>query len=265
MIVEVGLAAGAAWLATGDRTVADRLAPTPRRVTWRPTFGGPGWRLAAIAGGVGLIVIAGPVPGLVAGAVAFTLRRRVRAARRRRLARTVRIADLATLRAFAAELGSGLPPVVALRVAGGSAESAVGLRRQMLAAAAADSLGGDAAEVLRGGAGPGSPAAALAAGWSVCRRSGSSLAGPVHRIAEAAAADLRVEREAEAALASARSSARLLAVLPVAGAVLGQLSGSGSIRVLLATGVGQACLVFGTALDLAGLAWLDRLADAAGA
>ena len=107
--------------------------------------------------------------------------------------------------------------------------------------------------------------AALAAAWSVCQRSGSSLAAPVGRLAEGAAAELRVEREADAALASARSSARLLAVLPLAGAVLGQLSGSGSLRVLLTTGVGQACLVVGVALDLAGLAWLERLADAAGA
>ena len=99
----------------------------------------------------------------------------------------------------------------------------------------------------------------------MCQRSGSSLAAPVKRIADGAAAQLRVEREAEAALASARASARLLAVLPFVGVALAQLSGAGAARVLLTTGLGQACLAVGTGLDLAGLAWLDRLADAAGA
>jgi tight adherence protein B len=135
----------------------------------------------------------------------------------------------------------------------------------MLHAAAADASGGDAALALRGESAPGTAAGALAAAWAVCQRSGTSLAAPVKRIADGAAADLRVERETDAALASARASARLLAVLPFAGVLLGQLSGTGSVEVLLSTGLGQACLVGGMILDLAGLAWLDRLADAAGA
>ncbi len=196
---------------------------------------------------------------------ALVLRRRAAAARQRKLDRASRVADLAALRALAAELSSGLSPAEALRVAAGSAESTGGLRRRMLDAAAADASGGDAARVLRGDSPSSTPAAsALAAAWSVCQRSGSSLAVPVNRIAEGAAADLRVEREAEAAMASARASARLLAALPLAGVALGQLSGTGSARVLLSTGLGQACLAAGALLDLAGLAWLDRLTEAAG-
>ncbi len=183
---------------------------------------------------------------------------------RRKLDHASRVADLAALRALAAELSSGLAPADALRVAAGSAGSAGGLRTRMLRAAAAEAAGADAARLLGGATAPGTAAAALAAAWSVCQRSGSSLAGPVRRIAEGAAADLRVEREAEAAMASARASARLLAALPPAGVLLGELSGTGSAHVLLSTGLGQACLVAGTALDLAGLAWLDRLTDAAG-
>src|SRR6185437_10252268 len=135
---------------------------------------------------------------------------------------------------------------------------------RMLAAAQAEASGGDGLQALRDGAVPGSSQAALAAAWSVCQRSGSSLAVPVKRIADGAAAQLRIEREAEAALASARASARLLAVLPFAGVALAQLSGAGAAQVLLTTGLGQACLAIGTGLDLAGLAWLDRLTAAAG-
>lgn len=260
------LAAAAAWAATGSRPVAHRLARRgPPRTRWRAAVDGKSWWFAGAAGTIAFTALTGPVPGLVAAATGYALIRRLRTARQRRAARTTRIADLAALRAFAAELASGLPPPDALRMAGGPPADANGLRHRMLSAAAADSLGGDPVEVLLAGAAPGAPSAALAAAWSVCHRSGTSLAGPVHRIAEGATADLRVEREAEAALAAARSSARLLAVLPLVGAALGQLSGSGSVRVLLATGVGQLCLVLGAALDLAGLAWLDRLADAAAA
>jgi tight adherence protein B len=214
---------------------------------------------------LGVAVLTGPVPGIVVAAAGFVLRRRAAAARRRKQAHVTRVADLAALRALAAELDSGLPPAEALRIAAGTAPAVDGLGRRLLDAAEAEVSGGDAAQVLSGRAAPGTSQAALAAAWSVCHRSGSSLAVPVKRIAEGAAAELRVEREAEAALASARASARLLAVLPLAGVALAQLSGTGAARVLLTSGLGQACLVIGTGLDLAGMAWLDRLADAAGA
>jgi tight adherence protein B len=261
------LASAAAWLLAGSASPANRLAGGRRRASRRLQML-TGHRTRMVGGAASSVVIAlltGPVPGIALGLLVLVLARRAAAARGRRQARAVRIQDLAALRALASELVSGLPPPIALRMAGGSAEAAVGLRRRMLDAAAADSSGGDPAAVLLAGAPAGTAEAALAAAWSVCQRSGSSLAAPVHRLAESAAAQLRIEREAEAALASARSSAQLLAVLPLAGVVLGQVSGSGSLQVLLTTGVGQACLVAGGALDLAGLAWLDRLADAAGA
>jgi tight adherence protein B len=213
---------------------------------------------------VGLAVLTGPVPGAVVVIAGCVVLRRTASARRRKLARWTRVADLAALRALAAELDGGLSPAEALRMAAGPAPAGDGLGKRMLDAAAAEASGADAARVLRGDC-AGTSQAALAAAWSACQRSGSSLAAPVKRIAEGAASQLRVEREAEAALASARASARLLAVLPFVGVALAQLSGAGAIRVLLTTGLGQACLAIGTGLDLAGLAWLDRLADAAGA
>jgi tight adherence protein B len=259
------LAAGAGWLLAGSRSADRRLTRAPSWNWPRAATGARSRTVIAIAAAALLAVVTGPVPGIVAALTARVLTRRIGAARRRRRAHAGRVADLAALRALASELVGGQPPGAALRLAAGAPDSAGGLRARMLAAAAADELGGDPAAVLRAEAAGGTSAAALAAAWSVCQRSGSSLAAPVHRLAEGATAELRVEREAEAALASARSSAQLLAVLPLVGVALGQLSGSGSARVLLTTGIGQACLVMGALLDLAGLAWLDRLADAAGA
>jgi tight adherence protein B len=159
-------------------------------------------------------------------------------------------------------LRSGLAPGLALQAAGRSAGAARGIAQRMLAAAAADALGGNPAEVFKGDAEPGSAAAAVGAAWAVCQQTGARLAAPVARIAQGAAADLRIARETDAALAGARSSAHLLAALPIAGVVLGAISGTNSVHVLLSTSVGQLCLLLGVALDLAGLAWLDRLAAA---
>ena len=224
--------------------------------------------IGALLGGIGLLAGA-LVPVAVAAIAGHLLVRRWQAALRDREDHQQLRDDVDALRALAAELRSGLPPPEALRVAARGALSAtsdgklVGLRRRMAAAAAIDGLGGDTASVLMADASPGSPAASLAAAWEVCLRTGARLAPPVSRIAQSAAAGLRVSAEAEAALSPARASARMLASLPIAGALLGALSGSGTIRVLLFTGVGQLCLAAGVALDLAGLAWLDRLARAA--
>jgi tight adherence protein B len=262
----VVLVAAAAFVAVGPGPAIRRLTkPEPAAAALRRLATGRGAVIAGIAAMLGVAVLTGPVPGVVVVVAALVVLRRGKQARRRKLARSTRVADLAALRALAAELDSGLSPAEALRIAAGSAPAADGLGARMLAAAEAEAAGGDASQALRAGFAPGSSRAALAAAWSVCQRSGSSLAVPVKRIAEGAAAQLRVEHEAEAALASARASARLLAVLPFAGVALAQLSGAGAARVLLTTGLGQACLAVGTGLDLAGLAWLDRLADAAGA
>jgi tight adherence protein B len=269
----VSLTAAAGWLMShGSGPASRRLLRGADTPTWR-AWAGRLRRARGVPAAAGVALVAALataaafalVPAAVAAFSSVVVVRRFRAARRAREARRQRGEDVTALRALAAELRGGLPPASALRVAAKSPAPARGIRRRMLAAAAADSLGGDPAEVLARDAVPGSPAASLAAAWSVCRRTGTRLSAPVSRIANGAAADLRVAREADAALASARSSARLLAVLPFAGAGLGALSGAGTIRVLMSTGIGQLCLVLGVALDLAGLAWLDRLAGSAGA
>jgi tight adherence protein B len=279
--VGVALAAAAGWLAVAagpmrrlspaaDRSMSGRLhlrivrgrlgaAQLRRRV-----------RIALVPAGVVAVApfaLAAPLPAVTAAIGVAVLRRRLRAGRARREALRQRAADVVVLRALAAELRTGLAPPAALEAAvqGGELPAGHLLGQRMRAAAAADRFGGDAAARLRSAEAASPAAAALAAVWSASRQTGAGLAAPVARIAAAAAADQRVVREAAAALASARSSARLLAALPLIGAFLGALSGTGSLHVLFATGPGQACLLFGVMLDLAGLAWLDRLAARVGA
>ncbi len=199
------------------------------------------------------------VPTLVGLGGAQVFHRRRRAARLRRALREGERDDVQALRALAAELRSGLPPAEALRVAAG-VPAGKGLRERMLAAAAVAAVGGDTAATLAEGSSPASPHAGLAAAWGVCQSTGGRLAAPVSRIAAAATLDLRLRREADAAMAGARASARLLAALPLAGAGLGALSGTGALTVLVSTAPGQGCLVLGAGLDLLGLAWLDRIA-----
>jgi tight adherence protein B len=244
---------------SGRRRLIERL----RAVS---TGSGRPARLASVCVVVAILVLTGPiavVPLAVLIGCAVVFRRRRSAARGLRERQRQDRDDVQALRALAAELRSGLAPPDALRAAAG--EGAVsGLRRRMLTAAIADKLGGDPAQALGSAAPPGSAAAGVAAAWAVCQVTGASLAAPVTRIADAAASGLMLAREADAAFASARSSARLLAILPVAGVGIGMLSGTGSLRVLLATAPGQLCLLTGAALELAGLAWLDRLAGAGG-
>ena len=70
-------------------------------------------------------------------------------------------------------------------------------------------------------------------------------------------------REVVAALEPPRATARLLALLPVFGLLLGTGIGADPWGFLVGTPVGVGCLAAGCALGLAGLTWVERLADGA--
>jgi tight adherence protein B len=103
----------------------------------------------------------------------------------------------------------------------------------------------------------------LAVGWQVSQRTGIRLAPVAGKIAATVRADAERHRELRASLAGARSSARLVASLPVAGMLLGATVGANPHQVLFATRSGLMCLVAGVLLDLVGLGWTNRIADAA--
>ncbi len=104
----------------------------------------------------------------------------------------------------------------------------------------------------------------LAVAWRVSQNAGIPLAPLANRLAAVVRAEREQDGEVSAALAGPRASGRLVASLPVAGIALGVLLGASPLKVLLGTRAGTLCLVVGVALDLAGLAWINRLTEAAG-
>jgi tight adherence protein B len=126
------------------------------------------------------------------------------------------------------------------------------------------SAGDDVVRVLRAAAAtPGRESlSALAACWQVAD-GGAGMVAAVGELADGLRAERTQRRELEAELAGVRSSARLLALLPSLGLVIGSGMGLAPVPMLLHTGVGQGCLVLGIAFVLGGVMWMDRIARSA--
>lgn len=209
------------------------------------------------AGGVGLLRLLGPALVLLAATWALvTLHRRRRAdVLAEECAERVR----ETCEALAAELAAGRPPGAAL-------ERAAEEWPVLAPVAEAHRVGADVPTAWRAAAtSPGAGDLRLvAAAWQVAHRTGHGLSHAVARVS----ADLRRERGTRrivaGELASARATARLVAVLPVAALLMGSGAGGDPLAFLLGHPVGLACLAAGVGLALAGLAWIEALARAAG-
>ena len=74
----------------------------------------------------------------------------------------------------------------------------------------------------------------------------------------------RFSERMHAALAGARATAVILALLPALGVLLGQDVGAHPIRFLLGSGLGGGLLMAGVGLVCAGLVWADRIVDRVG-
>lgn len=155
---------------------------------------------------------------------------------------------------LSADLRAGRPPQDALAAASE-------VCAELGPAAEIAKLGGDVgAALVESSAAPGAGGlAALGAAWRVVERSGVALSSVVSRLAESLRADEAARRQATAALAGARSTARLLAGLPLLGTALGHLLGAEPLAFLTGTPAGWFCLFAGVALMIAGLAWVERL------
>jgi tight adherence protein B len=112
-------------------------------------------------------------------------------------------------------------------------------------------------------AAPGAPPAllALSAAWALCEDVGAPLADVLDAVADGLRQDAEVEAEIESALAAPRSTARLLAWLPMAGLALGQLVGARPVHVLMHSSAGRLCAVTGLGLAVAGRWWARRLVE----
>ena len=103
----------------------------------------------------------------------------------------------------------------------------------------------------------------LAAAWELCASTGAGLAPAVERVLETTRDQLALDRLVQSELASARATARLVALLPVVVLSGAQGIGARPWEFLLSTTAGTVCLGAGLALAFAGLAWIDRIARAA--
>jgi len=272
MFVPVALCALAAALLAPPRAggaLRDHAGPrgglltAPQRLdSW-----GSLWVLSGLAVPLGAAVVALAVLGAGATTVPLTISvllvtaagaALVRRGRAARLARTRRAAVIEACDALAAGLRAGQPPQRVLDRVAADVET-------LQPAAAAAALGGDVASALRtaarsdGAEGLG----LLAAAWTVAQRSGAGLADVVTRIAGVVRLDAEQRRQVDVALGTSRSTARLLAGLPLLGLALGTGIDADPLEVLLRSAPAAWCLAVGTALAVAGVLWVERLADGA--
>ncbi len=239
------------WPALLVRYRAGRLSP------W--SWGCPVASLAAVAG----LWVAGPVAAVVSAVYAMMGVRAVLGRAAVRADRGARVAAAEALAGLADDLRAGRAPTAALRVALESLAVASPSDELRDAAAAVES-GGDVVRALRAVRGPSGPSLQrLAAAWALTD-AGIPLADVLDRLEEELRAVARAEEQAGARTASARTTARLVAALPLAGLLIGYGLGADPVRVLTRTPVGTACALGGVALHLAGFAWAGRIARMVG-
>nr|WP_274561039.1 type II secretion system F family protein [Streptomyces spiramyceticus] len=243
--------AGGAVDPEASPTLWERLLSTARGRLGRE------WLCVPVA--VLLAVLAASVLPLAMGAVAVPLvRRRLRAGVRRR--ERERRADevIALCGAVAGELRAGRQPGQALFAA---AAGTGGLGSSEADVMAAARFGGDVPEALRRAARePGADGlVGVAACWRVAVDGGAGLAAGLDRLEGALRAERDQREDLRAQLAGAWATVALLALLPVAGLLIGSALGAGPLLVLLHTPAGLGCLLAGGLLEGAGLFWARRI------
>ena len=221
---------------------------------------------AAVAAGLAVLgALGGPLLALAAaGALAATprvlhpgLQRRVRRRRDEQLP--------PALDRLAAELRSGCTLGPALIAVAEHAAPPLGTELRVLASELRH--GASASAVLeRWGAGPSASAEVHLAASALAL--GSEAGGELARSVDDVAATLRERRElraeARALATQARASAAVLVLAPPVFTLLVSTVEPGTLRFLLGSAPGLACLVGGVSLDLIGARWMARIVAAAG-
>ncbi|MEU7314191.1 type II secretion system F family protein [Streptomyces sp. NPDC007083] len=279
-------AGAAAWSLTGRHEGNRRArlllaggaeAPTRRSAValqdrWREATAAARARFAVRAGHEWWCLLVGALAALlgrswipaVAGLAAVPLVRRW--LRRRAAGRLAQERETAVVRlcgAVAGELRAGRQPDGALLAVDRAALRCLGDAGAAMLAAAR--FGGDVPAALREAALlPGAEGlAGAAACWQVAVEGGAGLAEGLERVAGAVRAQGEQRAELRAQLAGPRSTALVLALLPVFGLALGTAMDADPLWILLHTPAGFGCLVVGALLEWAGLLWVARIVRAA--
>jgi tight adherence protein B len=210
-------------------------------------------------GALALLVVtvrAGPVLGVTTGLVVAVGTHLIVGALHRRAAERSTAELLAALRLVVAEVTAGASAEAVLRVA---AEMDTSRASTYRAAAGALREGGDAGAVLAADR----TLRGFGSAWTVAAVTGAPVAAVLERVAADVSARREHDAAVSAALAGPRSSAAVLAALPVLGILLGLGMDADPVGFLLGTPTGQLMCLVGVGLDVAGLLWTRRLAGAA--
>ncbi|RKQ88037.1 tight adherence protein B [Solirubrobacter pauli] len=204
-----------------------------------------------LLGGVTLAVLAGVAGPTIATALVTARRRRFRAA--------LTQAAPAVARALADALGAGHSVRGALGVVATGIPGPAG--HELARAARALALGAPTVEVLERLRGRANAPAwdAIVAGVLLQREAGGDLPTLLRDLAAAVETAARQDRDAIAATAQARFTARIVLVLPLGAALLGELGRPGLLAGLVANPVSASMTAFALLLQLVALVSVARL------
>jgi len=213
---------------------------------------------AAVA--VALAVVL-PVSVVVAGSiigVTLWIRRRRRIRKGRRAAESEALQG--AMDVLVGELRVGAHPVAAFSVAATEVDGAVAASLRAVAARAR--LGADVPAGLRAVARSSSLSAhweRLAVCWQLAQEHGLAIATLMQTAQRDIVERSRFSAKVDAGMTGARTTAAVLAGLPLLGVGLGQLIGADPVTFLLSGGVGGWLLAIGVALACGGLLWSDHI------
>ncbi|MGE2724270.1 type II secretion system F family protein [Mycolicibacterium pulveris] len=210
--------------------------------------------VSAVIAPLGIVVAA----VTVGATVEVRRRRRVRA----RASAAEAVALQGALEVLVGELRVGAHPAAAFATAAQEVDGGVAASLRTVAARAR--MGGDVAAGLRSVAARSALSThweRLALCWQLAQAHGLAIATLMHTAHRDVVERERFSAQVTAAMAGARTTAAVLAGLPVLGIGLGQLIGAYPLGLLCSGGAGQWLLAIGVALACAGLAWSDRITD----